>query len=294
MSGRAVWRFDAIGVPWQIDTADPLEGSARHEIERLIDAFDADWSRFRADSLVTRLSRDGGAAVAPADTTAMLDAFAALSDATAGAVNPLVGESLARLGYDAAGSFVDRGALAAPADWRDRLTWDEHRLAVTQPALLDVGALGKGRLVDLVMAVVARVASGDIVVDASGDLAIRGAAQRIGLEHPFDTRRAIGVWEVTDAALCASATNRRAWGEGLHHVLDARTGLPVRTIAATWAVAASAMVADALATALFFDGGPRLAHDWDVEWVRMTTDGRVEWSPGCRAELFVRTGSVER
>ena len=93
------------------------------------------------------------------------------------------------------------------------------------------------------------------------------------------------MWEVTDAALCASATNRRAWGDGLHHVLDARTGQPVRTIAATWAVAPTAMRADALATALFFDGGPRLAHEWGIEWVRMTTDGRVEWSPGlpCRA-----------
>ena len=91
---------------------------------------------------------------------------------------------------------------------------------------------------------------------------------------------------MTDAALCASATNRRAWGEGLHHVLDARTGVPVRTIAATWAVSATAMQADAIATALFFDGGPALAHAWGVEWVRMTTDGRVEWSPGSTAELF--------
>ncbi|WP_164861546.1 FAD:protein FMN transferase, partial [Microbacterium sp. CPCC 204701] len=116
--------------------------------------------------------------------------------------------------------------------------------------------------------------------------------------HPFDPRRAIGVWEVTDAALCASAVNRRAWpsasGSPLHHVLDARTGLPVRTIAATWAVAAEAMTADAVATALFFDGGARLAHESGVEWVRMTTDGRVEWSSGCRAELFVRGVSVER
>ena len=230
----------------------------------------------------------------PRDAGAMLDAYAALSDATDGAVNPLVGASLERLGYDAALSLVDRGAAPAPADWRARLTWDDERLALSEPALLDVGALGKGRLVDRVMEVVAAAPPGDVVVDASGDLAVRGAPQRIGLEHPFDTRRAIGVWEVTDAALCASATNRRAWGDGLHHVLDARTGMPVRTIAATWAVADTAMRADAIATALFFDGGPRLAHDWGVEWVRMTTDGRVEWSPGCRAELFVRAGSVER
>ena len=45
--------------------------------------------------------------------------------------------------------------------------------------------------------------------------------------------------------------------------------------------------ADAAATALFFDGGPELAARWGVEWVRMTTDGRVEWSPAVRAELFM-------
>jgi thiamine biosynthesis lipoprotein len=61
----------------------------------------------------------------------------------------------------------------------------------------------------------------------------------------------------------------------------------VRTIAATWAVAPEAMTADAAATALFFDGGPEFAHRRGVQWVRMTTDGRVEWSPGCRAELFL-------
>ena len=44
--------------------------------------------------------------------------------------------------------------------------------------------------------------------------------------------------------------------------------------------------ADAIATALFFDGGPRLAHEWGIQWVRMLTDGRVEYSPGSTAELF--------
>ena len=86
--------------------------------------------------------------------------------------------------------------------------------------------------------------------------------------------------------MAASATTRRAWGDGLHHVLDARTGLPVRTIAATWAVAPDAMTADATAAALFFEGGPALAHRWGVDWVRMFTDGRVERAPGSGIELF--------
>ena len=46
------------------------------------------------------------------------------------------------------------------------------------------------------------------------------------------------------------------------------------------------MRADALATALFFDGGPELAASWNANWVRMRTDGRVEWSPGFSGEIF--------
>ncbi len=280
----APWRFDAIGVPWQIETARPLAGDDRERIRAVIADFDRSWPRFRDDSAVAALAAGAGPVRAPADAAAMLEVYGQLSDATAGAVNPLVGDALASRGYDRSLSLVDRGARPAPPAAGVRVAGD--LLEVDPPALIDVGALGKGRLVDLVLAAVP-AALGPAVVDASGDLAVRATTQRIGLEHPFDARRAIGVWTVTDAALCASAANRRAWGAGLHHVLDARTGEPVRTVAATWAVAPDAMHADAAATALFFEGGPRLAARWDVAWVRMLTDGRVEWSPGCDADLFV-------
>lgn len=283
---REIWAFEAIGTVWSIETSAPLADAVRADVSALIADFDASWSRFRADSTVSVLARAGGALAAPADAAPMLDAYGALDAATSGAVNPLVGDALARLGYDARYSFAAGDPRAAPAGWRAQLTWDAGVLRLTEPATIDVGALGKGRLVDLVTAAVRERVPGDVVVDASGDLMVAGRTERIGLEHPVHRERAIGVWEVTDAALCASATNRRAWGDGLHHVLDARTGMPVRAYAATWAVAGTAMRADAVATALFFDGGPELAAEWGVEWVRMRTDGVVEWSPGCTAEVF--------
>jgi thiamine biosynthesis lipoprotein len=283
----AVWTFDAIGTAWQIETTRPLDDVARSAVRAVIAAFDHEWSRFRPDSLVSALAGGAGAVPVPPDAADMLDAFVSLDRATAGAVSPLIGAALEARGYDAAYGFVDRGARPTPPDWRERLSWKDGLLRLTEPAVIDVGALGKGRLIDHVLRVLTSRVVGEVVVDASGDLAVCGGPQRIGLEHPYDARRAIGVVELTDAALCASATNRRAWGDGLHHVLDARTGEPVRTIAATWAIAPTAMRADAIATALFFDGGAELAHEWGVEWVRMTTDGRVEWSPGSTAELFV-------
>lgn len=288
----ATWEFDAIGTRWRIDTVEKLPPDAQVAVDGAIGEFDAAWSRFRSDSLVSLLARGGGPVPLPAHGAPMLDAFAEVSLATSGAVNPLVGESLERLGYDAASSWRAGEPLAAPEDWTAQVRWRDGRLALDAPALIDVGALGKGRLVDIVARALEPWTGGHVVVDASGDLLVRGTSQRVGLEHPLDTSRAIGVWDVRDAALCASATNRRAWGDGLHHVLDARTGVPVRAVAATWVVADTAMRADALATALFFDGGDALAHRWGAEWVRMLTNGRVEWSRDCSAELFTRAAGV--
>lgn len=280
------WDFVAIGTTWRIDTATELDDGDRAAVGAVVASFDRDWSRFRGDSGVSRIAA-GGAIDAPADTAAMLDVYVALDAATHGAVNPLVGDALARRGYDPAISLRDRGAQSAPAEWRSLIDTTGGRLRLDRPAMIDVGAVGKGRLVDLVLAALRSRVEGAVVVDASGDLAVHGTPQRVALEHPYDTTRAIGVWTVSAGALCASATNRRSWGDGLHHVLDARTGEPVRRFAATWAVAGDAMTADAAATALFFDGGPQFAADRDVSWVRMSTDGSVEWSPDCEAELFV-------
>lgn len=281
----AIWRFDAIGTRWEIETTHDLGADERERVSAEIERFDREWSRFREDSAVTRVAREGGVIVS-SDAAAMLDAYRELSTATGGAVNPLVGASLEALGYDAAYSLVAGPPTAAPHDWSSRIEWTAAGATASAPALLDVGALGKGRLVDLVAEVLAD-APGGVVVDAGGDMRARGESVRVGLEHPYDSSKAIGVVELRDAALCASAVNRRTWGDGLHHVLDARTGVPVRTWAATWAIASDAMSADAVATALFFDGGPDLAAAWGVEWVRMTTDGRVERSPDCPAELFL-------
>ncbi|MDF2580464.1 MAG: hypothetical protein K0S49_2043 [Microbacterium sp.] len=285
-AGSGRWEFDAIGTVWCIESEAPLGDAERAAVMSVVDAFDRDWSRFRDDSTVSRLAA-GGSVVAPPDAVDMLALYGALADATDGAVNPLVGDVLARRGYDASYSMRDGGASAAVAQWRDVVELSDDRLTLHRPATVDVGAVGKGRLVDLVLAELRQRTAGWLVVDASGDLAVDGVRQRVALEHPYDASRAVGVWALDAGALCASATNRRAWGDGLHHVLDARTGEPVRAYAATWAVAADAMTADAVATALFFDGGPRFAERSRASWVRMRTDGAVEWSPHCEAELFV-------
>jgi FAD:protein FMN transferase len=87
-------------------------------------------------------------------------------------------------------------------------------------------------------------------------------------------------------ALCASASNRRAWGDGLHHVLDGTTGAPVRTVVATWAGAATAMEADALATALFLVPAEDLERHFRFSWLKVFSNGSAEYTAEFEGALF--------
>jgi thiamine biosynthesis lipoprotein len=284
---RDLWEFEAIGAPWRIDTPDGLSESQRAVITDRIAAFDRDWSRFRTDSLVSRISRAAGRHRLPADAGPLLDWYRELYAATGGRVSPLVGRTLESLGYDASYRLTPVAERVAVPSWADAMAWDGDYLDTARPVLLDVGAAGKGYLVDLISELLVDMGVGTHVVDASGDLRVRGdVTERVALEHPADPSKAIGVVELRDGALCASASNRRSWGDGLHHVIDAVTGIPTASVIATWAAAADALHADGLATALFFEPDPNLFASSDVYYVRMFANGRVEHSPSFPGELF--------
>jgi thiamine biosynthesis lipoprotein len=281
------WEFEAIGTAWQIDTREPLAEPIRAEVLARIDEFDRVWSRFRPDSVISAIAAEAGDWELPDEAELLLRFYDELHDATDGAVNPLIGRTLADLGYDADYRLTP---IERPADvpYWSSIEFKGPAVHTTEPVLIDVGAAGKGLLVDLVSSIL-RGHFTQFTVNASGDLFHNGTSPiRIALEHPRDPELAIGVAELEpELALCASATNRRAWGEGLHHVLDARTGRPTDDIIATWVVAATCMWADGLATAHFLAEPATLMGRFEHEFVRMHADGRLEWSPDFPGEVFV-------
>lgn len=242
------WHFEAIGTAWSIGTPDPIGPAERSAITARIDQFDRTWSRFRADATVARLRTELAVDLGP-DAPAILGIYDRLHALTAGAVSPLVGGALEELGYGAGYTLTPTGRPVRVPAWTD-CSLDGTVLHVPGPVVLDIGAVGKGFLA----AAVADLVGQPCVVDASGDLVNRsGAPLRVALEDPDDAELAIAVVAVPDGeALCGSATNRRRWGAGLHHVLDARSSEPTREVVAAWAGGPDAGWADGLATAAFF------------------------------------------
>ncbi|MFC8038573.1 FAD:protein FMN transferase [Paenarthrobacter sp. NPDC057355] len=287
LPGWSTFRFEGIGTKWEISTPGQLAPALSTELLDTVEAYDRTWSRFRADSLVSTLSRAPGSITLPEHAAGLQELYSALHRLSQGAVTPLIGSSLEQLGYDAEYSLSPVGMPQAPPRWEDVLEWTGTAMIATEPLVLDIGAAGKGQLVDLLGGVLLAAGHGDFLVDGSGDMLHSGSHPiTVALEHPYNPKQAIGTVELDNAALCASASNRRAWGDGLHHVLDGTTGRPIHTTVATWTMAASALVADGLATALFMMEPAPLEEEFDFSWLRVSSAGTATFSAGFEGRLF--------
>jgi FAD:protein FMN transferase len=295
-ANKFVFTFKSIGTQWEIETHEQLDHRLKQRILQRTNQFETTYSRFRQDSLVTRMATapEGGCFDFPDDAVALFALYDKLHTATGGAVDPLVGRDLELLGYDRTYSLTPvpehyRAKVHAreSASWSKDVIRHGTSLVTRHPLVIDVGAAGKGYLVDIVSDILIEDGFTEFIVDGSGDIHHSGESSiQVGLEHPFDPNLVIGVVNLKNRALCASAVNRRTWGDGLHHVIDARTSIPVRDVVATWVIADDAATADGLATALFFTQAEHLAEVFRFSYVRMFVDGRAEFSQNFDGELF--------
>lgn len=271
------WRFTAIGTEWEIVTPEVLATEIKQRISEGIELFDATYSRFRDDSLFAKLANEPGSYEFPENVQSIFGLYDELWELSEGKVSPMVGDTLVSAGYDKEYSLKP-GVIKTPLDYKKVVHREGAVLTLSEKAQLDIGAIGKGYLIDWIAGKLDEANIHDYVVDGSGDMRIAGSQiEKVGLEDPRDRTRVIGVIEVANQSLCASATNRRAWG-GWHHIVDPTTTKPVEDIIATWVVADNAMLADGLTTALFFASPQKLATRYTYEYMRMHADGSIEYS----------------
>ncbi len=282
--------FEALGTHFAFILFDTELGPAVPEVVRgaeiIVHNFDVLYSRFKSDSLVSQLARSPGVHTVPKDLVQMLRIYEDLYRKTGGKMTPCVGNTLESMGYDATYSLQEKGVLIAVPALPDVLKIiDDTHIEMLQPALLDLGALGKGYVVDLVYDYFMQQSVGKFMVDGSGDIRVHspGAPVRCGLEDPRDSTKVIGVLSMEHGALCASALNRRAWGERTHYVDPATLDSPTE-IAATFVYAETCTVADALSTALFFTA-PEEISEYSFEYVLVNAEGKRK-SSAFFTELF--------
>ena len=287
----AQFNFEAIGTIWQIDIYQELSEKKENDvllsIKNRIELFDKAYSRFRSDSLVTEMSKQSGAFTLPSDAQPMFDLYHDMYMRTNGLITPLVGDLLSDAGYDAEYSLRQKKELQSPPEWDDVLEYTHPILKMKKPALLDFGAAGKGYLIDLVGQVLEANGIFAYCIDAGGDILHKNTVPiRVGLENPENPDQVIGVYTLQNESICGSAGNRRAWGE-FTHIINPKTLVSPRNILALWVAADTAMLADALATCLFFVEPKTCTGVYDFEYILIRDDHSVEKSTHFSGEIFI-------
>jgi thiamine biosynthesis lipoprotein len=283
------FEFQAIGTTWNVDLENNLSKDEEvvllKKIMDRIAEFDTAYSRFRNDSIITKISEKAGAYILPPDADKMVTLYKKIFDLTGGLVTPLIGQALVDLGYDSKYSF-EVGSAKQPVNWDEVLSWKAPELTVTKPVLLDFGAGGKGYLVDIVSDILESSGVKAYCVDAGGDMRSRGGtALRVGLENPNDTTEVIGVASVSNQSICGSGGNRRKWAD-YNHIINPKTLTSPKEILSLWVIADETLLADLLATALFFVGPEVLLNEFKFEYLILNSDYSVVKSDGINAEVF--------
>lgn len=280
------WAFKALGTFWEVAATRPISNAVKARITKQLSLFELTYSRFLGDSFVSVAAKKSGTYTFPKSADEIFSFYEDLYSLTGGKVTPLIGDTLASAGYDARYSLKPAKAIKKAFSY-DQIVQRKGSVITTKaPVTFDVGAVGKGYAVDMITKVLLDAGYDNFLVDASGDMrAVGEGVETVGLEHPHYADEVIGVVKLQNKTLCASAVNRRTWGDW-HHVIDPDTTAPTREILATWVAADSAMIADGLATALFFVSPKVLSTKYTYEYLRMHADGSIEYSDYFAGGLF--------
>jgi thiamine biosynthesis lipoprotein len=267
---------------------DEDSGDAFASVEAEFERLEAALSRFRLDSELSRLNREGRLEASPELFEVTLLALEARRR-TQGRFDPTIHDAVVAAGYDRSFEHIDETKIASssssPCGGDVHVDVDTSTIELGLDTRLDFGGIGKGYAVDRACKLLG--AFGPCLVSAGGDLAVRGkpvlGTWPIGVETPDG---AISL-ALDKGALATSGQDRRRWNRGgreQHHLIDPATGKPADSEFVRVSVAATCAVeAEVLAKALFLvdeESAVREADSLGAPAILVTVDGRTVLAGG--------------
>ena len=287
-------RFGAMASDCEIVVSgdDAAARHAAHAAMAEVKRIEAKYSRYREDSVVSRINAAvgrGHATAIDAETAGLL-AFADQLHRSSGGLFDLTSGVLRRAWDFRAGRVPAEAELAALlplVDWR-RVVWDERQVLLPEVGMeLDFGGIGKEYAADRAQALLARAGVAHGFVNLGGDLRVLGPradgrAWRFGIQHPREPGTLAASVELRDGALATSGDYERFFvtpeGRRCCHILDPRSGQPVTHWQSVSVVAPVCAAAGALATIAMLRG-PEAAdflRGQGVAFLAIDAQGRVE------------------
>jgi len=248
-----IGRFVAMASPCEVLIDDAPPSVARQVLDAVSSEawrIERKFSRYRADSAVHKINESAGSETLVDDETANLLDFAAtltrLSDGAFDITSGVLRKVWTFDGGDRVPSQEQIDAVLEAIGWH-KVEWRRPVLQLRTGMQIDLGGIGKEYAVDSAAELVAKIAPRlSCLINFGGDVVVRsqrtnGRPWRVGIESYARAGAAERVVQLASGALATSGDSRRFVfhdGHRYSHILDARTGWPVRNAPHSITVAA--------------------------------------------------------
>ena len=272
-----------------------------------VDRLDRLMTVWRDDSDVQRLNAAAGRQPVPvsAETFEVLQAATDLAGLTGGNFDvTFAALDVWKFDHDIDGRVPSHAEIAARLPLVDHtalvLDAPARTAFLKRPGMrVNLGGIGKGYAVDRAASVLRAHGLEHFLIQFGGDLYAAGSRGdrpwRVGLQDPRGAAdQSFATIELRDETFSTSGDYERSFmrdGRRYHHIIDPHTGAPARGARSVTIVARRAVLADAIAKAVFVAGpeaGMRLIEELpDVEGVMVDARNWVHVSSGLRDRLTV-------
>lgn len=286
-----VRNFTAMGTPCELRLVARTASEAAQCADEVITdvrRLEARYSRYRPDSelsAINRVAAAGGTVQVDAETAALLDYAQTCHAQSEGLFD--ISSGLLRQAWRFAEGALPQATLIeqllSHIGW-DKLRWQAPVLEFPHPGMeLDFGGIVKEYAVDRAAAMLQRAGVQHGFINLGGDIRVigpqpDGAPWRIGIRHPRDPQALLRTLDLSSGALASSGDYERCIvidGVRYGHILNPRTGWPVRSLAAVSVAAPLCVVAGSAATIAMLkeEDGPAWLESLGLAHLCVSVDG---------------------
>lgn len=158
--------------------------------------------------------------------------------------------------------------------------------------VLDLGGIGKGFALDQLKSHLLSAQCHDFLIHGGQSSVLSGGQRadrsgqnkfpwQVAISHPLKTQKKLATLSLRDKAIGTSGSARQNYvinGKRLGHIIDPRTGWPAQNLLSVTVLAPTAVLADALATAIFVAGpdqAEEICNHFEVGAILISETGKI-------------------
>ena len=273
--------------------------------EDKVKELEALWSVTDAGSDIYKANHSGGKTAEIDGETAEILTFALdMAERTDGALEPTISPIITAWGFISGDYRIpDREELdnlLQYVDYRE-VTLEENQVMLPEGMQLDLGAVGKGYMGDILSELLKEQGVTSALLDIGGNIQMigrkpDGSRWRLGIQNPFG-EGSLGVLECEDGAVVTSGNYERYFigedGKQYGHIIDPSTGRPAESgLASVSIMAKQGGLCDALSTAVYVMGIEKATEYWrengGFEMLLVTDNDEIYLTEGMEGDFSLR------